>query len=90
MGRERIQTRADGDTVDQIENYREDHDVSNSEAMRRLIRRGLEAEGYRGEADDEIPDGYAKAGINETTRIVGGTLIGVAGLLYLFAQLGVI
>jgi hypothetical protein len=90
MGRERIQTRADGDTVDQIENYREDHDVSNSEAMRRLIRRGLEAEGYRGETDDEIPDGYAKAGISQTARIIGGTMIGVALTLLLFAEVGVI
>jgi len=87
MGRERIQTRADGDTVEQIETYTDDHDVSQSEAIRRLIRRGLEAEGYRG---NEIPDEYAEAHISETARTVGGVLIGVALLLVLFAELGVI
>ena len=88
MGRERIQTRADGDTVEQIETYTDDHDVSESEAIRRLIRRGLKAEGYRG--NDEIPDDYAEAHMSETARTVGGVLIGVALLLVLFAELGLI
>lgn len=47
MGRERLQTRADSDTVEQVQDYQEDRDISDSEAVRRLLRRGLQAEGYR-------------------------------------------
>ena len=47
MGRERLQTRADSDTVEQVRDYTQDRDISDSEAVRRLLRRGLQAEGYR-------------------------------------------
>ena len=89
MGRERIQTRADGDTIEQIEDFREDHDVSQSEAVRRLIRRGLETEGYRNQGD-EIPDGYAKARINQTVRHTGGVLIALMLAFLVLAEVGAI
>ena len=59
MGRERIQTRADSDTVEQIENYRDERDISQSEAVRRLIRKGLRTEGLRADAvssEADVPD----------------------------------
>ena len=47
MARERIQTRADADTLSQVEEYVEDKEISESEAVRRLIRAGLITKGYR-------------------------------------------
>ena len=41
MGRERVQTRADPDTVEGIEQYREERELSHSEAVRRVLRAGL-------------------------------------------------
>ena len=71
MARERVQTRADADTLDQLEQYAADKEISQSEAVRRLIRTGLVAKGYR---DAEAGD-YAEAHINRTVRLIGGVLM---------------
>ena len=42
MGREKVQTRADPDTVEGIEQYRNEKGISNSEAVRRVLRTGLQ------------------------------------------------
>lgn len=50
MSRERVQTRCDPDTVAAIEKYAEQAEISESEAVRRLLRRGVDhtpdLEGY--------------------------------------------
>jgi len=44
MSRKRqFQTRLDPDVADRVEQYAEDNDLSNSEAVRRLVREGIEA-----------------------------------------------
>jgi hypothetical protein len=80
-----IQARADPDTVEGIEEYAEERDISRSEAIRRLLREGLEA----GEEDDETEE-YAVAKMSPTVRLVGGLLIGLALLFLLLSELGVL
>ena len=46
MGRKRLQTRADADTADAVEDYADDHDLTQSEDVRRMIRAGLTQHGY--------------------------------------------
>lgn len=82
MKRERVQTRADTDTVEQVEEYADEKDISESEAVRRLLRAGLVQKGYR-EADTA---GFATANISYTIRLVGGLLIGLLILALLVIQ----
>lgn len=42
MSREKVQTRCDPDTVEAIDRYQEQKELSRSEAVRRLLRAGLE------------------------------------------------
>lgn len=52
MAREKFHTRLDPGDAERLSEYKEDHGIDqNSEALRRLIRRGLEAEGYKHEPD---------------------------------------
>jgi hypothetical protein len=46
MAKKRANTRVEPDTNEAIEKYREDFDLGESEALRRLIRAGLASEGY--------------------------------------------
>jgi hypothetical protein len=46
MARELVQTRADADTVESLEAYAEEADISRSEAIRRLLRTGLAEHGH--------------------------------------------
>lgn len=46
MARELVQTRADADTVESLEAYAEEADISRSEAIRRLLRTGLVQHGH--------------------------------------------
>jgi len=82
MARERIQTRADADTLEQVEQYADDKDISYSEAVRRLVRTGLIEKGYReAEADG---DQLAEARMNETAR-QSGTILMILMLAFLTA-----
>jgi hypothetical protein len=47
MTRERIQTRDDPDVTEAIEEMADEKDISKAEAIRRLVRTGLEVKGYR-------------------------------------------
>ena len=47
MTRERIQTRDDPDVTEAIEKMADEEDISKAEAVRRLVRTGLEVKGYR-------------------------------------------
>ena len=44
MPKELIQAREDGDVIDEIEDFADEKEITRSEAVRRLIRTGLEAE----------------------------------------------
>ena len=44
MPKELIQAREDGDVIDEIEEFADEKEITRSEAVRRLIRTGLEAE----------------------------------------------
>jgi len=54
MKREQLQARCDPDTVDDVKAYQEAKGISKSEAVRRLIRTGIEAKAD--EADDDEPE----------------------------------
>ena len=53
MPREQLQARCDPDTIDEVQQLADEKGISKSEAVRRLIREGLEAKAD--EADDEPP-----------------------------------
>lgn len=53
MPRKQLQARFDPDVVEAVEAYADDHDISRSEAMRRMLRGGLSAQGY----EIATPDG---------------------------------
>ena len=86
MARERIQTRADADTLNQVEQYAEDREISESEAVRRLVRAGLIEKGYRDAEAGEL----AAANIAAFVREVGGAMIGVIAAVLLLVELGVL
>jgi len=46
MGKQRVQTRVEPDTKNRIDEYAEDRDIGDAEALRRLIRSGLANEGH--------------------------------------------
>ena len=52
MARELVQTRADADTVETLEAFAEERDITRSEAIRRLLRTGLAQEGHPVAATD--------------------------------------
>jgi len=89
MARERIQTRADADTLEQVEQYAEDKDISYSEAVRRLVRTGLIEKGYR-EAEAGGETEYAEAHIHPLVREIGGPMIGVIAAILLLVQVGML
>lgn len=43
--KQQFQTRLDPDVADRVEQYADENDLSNSEAVRRLVRQGIEASG---------------------------------------------
>ncbi|OYR65173.1 hypothetical protein [Halorubrum ezzemoulense] len=88
MARERIQTRADADTHEQVEQYAEDRDISNSEAVRRLVRTGLVEKGYRESEIDR--DELAVAEYHQTARTAGGALIGLLVVFLTLSEVGLL
>jgi len=58
MKREQLQARCDPDTVDDVKAFQEQKDITKSEAVRRLIRAGLEA---KAREDEDGP--LRKAGL---------------------------
>ena len=67
MARELVQTRADADTVEALEEFAEEKEITRSEAIRRLLRSGLEAQD---EPDDETdgPDDHRTNPTRHTTN----------------------
>lgn len=52
--REHVQTKVFGDTKKSMDQYGEDHEYSDYETVRNLIRSGLVAEGYRSGGDTRL------------------------------------
>jgi len=82
MARSRLQTRCDNDTIEQVEAYADEKDISQSEAVRRLIRTGLVQKGHR----SPQAAGYVQANINRRARLIGGALIAILLLVLLVVQ----
>jgi len=53
MSRELMQARFDPDTIEQVEQYAEDTDISRSEALRRSVREGVLVLSHDGEQETE-------------------------------------
>lgn len=64
MARKQLQARFDPDVVDAVEDYADDHDISRSEAMRRMLRSGLSSNGY----EIAVADGVGAVGEIEKLR----------------------
>lgn len=69
MARERVQTRCDPATVEQIEDYADEIDESKSESVRQLIRAGLADRGYQIAAADGMGTGQLDELANQLTEI---------------------
>lgn len=44
MAKEQFQTRLESDTAERVEAYRDDHDLTSAEAVRRLVTAGLDSQ----------------------------------------------
>jgi hypothetical protein len=72
--------------AEKVDEFQDEHDISQAEAVRRLIDAGLEVERDDGEIIDTR--GMATARMNETARTAGGAMIGVMVLLLLLLEVG--
>jgi hypothetical protein len=79
--KKQVQTRIASDTNDQLERYQEERDISQADAVRRLIRSGLANEGYPVAATD----GGSARSIEDTTleKIGSPRTIGIATAIML-------
>ena len=80
MGNEMFQARLDDDFADRIHEYREDNYMNKSEAVRHLLRVGLEAE-----TREEEDSGEGRLGVLE--RLAGPNMMGVAVVLLFLSAL---
>ena len=90
MARELIQTRADGDTVEALEEFAEESDITRSEAIRRLVRSGLAKHGHPVKAADgagELTDRLDRLEAEQERANRLHTAALLAGVLYLVATL---
>lgn len=76
MGQQHIQTRVPDDLADRIDTYQEHEEYMNdAEALRALLRAGLDAEGYAEDGVDDDPtdgtDTGERAGFESTAPISG-------------------
>jgi hypothetical protein len=88
MARKRIQTRDDRDVKEAVERMAEDKEITEAEAVRRLVRTGLAVKGYDSPGvvsvgSDDVKqlaerEGYSTAEISQSVRVVGGLLLGLA------------
>lgn len=88
MPREKYQTRLPADTSEEVEEYIEEKQISQAEAIRRLVETGLEVERDDGEIVDTR--GLATARMNQTARTGGGFLIGLMVFVLLLLEVGLL
>lgn len=77
-----VQTRVASDTKEKLEEYRENQNLSQADALRRLIRDGLDH--TEPERDDKADD---EADIMQTVQIIGGAVIGIAAIGIMLSEL---
>jgi hypothetical protein len=80
MGKTRVQTRVEPDTKSQIDDYAEDRDIGDAEALRRLIRSGLAAEGHAVTTADGGPETNTLL-----ERLAAPLTVGIGAALLAFA-----
>lgn len=86
MPRDRYQTRLPTDDADRLDDYADHHDISESEAVRRLIRAGLEAESKDDDDRGEVQRAAQVATLVSTVLLaifafVGVLILSVTGVL---------
>jgi len=79
MKREQLQARCDPDTVDDVKAFQEQKDITKSEAVRRLIRAGLEAK-------DEDEDGPLRQA-GQTGTLISILVIAILSFVLQFIML---
>ena len=85
--RQRVQTRCDPETIDALQKYIDENDVSQAEAVRRLIRTGLHIHGYEIE---EYEQAIKHQRARSSAYLAGAVLLVLFGLLVgLFVGVGV-
>ena len=92
MGRTKVQTRADDDTTQALAEYADEKDITQSEAVRRLIRDGLLTRGYEldvPEAATATDDGGEVYTVRQTGTFLLAASIG-ASVLATILTLGVL
>lgn len=88
MPREKYQTRLPADTAGEVEEYIDENDISQAEAIRRLVETGLEVERDDGEILDTRQKATART--NQVARAGGGLLIGAMVFLLLLLEVGLL
>jgi len=88
MPREKYQTRLPADTSEEVEEYIEENQISQAEAIRRLVETGLEVE--RDDGDILDTRRMASAGVNQTAQTGGGVLIALMVFLLLLLEVGLL
>lgn len=73
MAKERYQTRLPADKAEELEQFKNDRDISTAEAVRRLVDRGLEqtGEGQPAETVDDL-DSSQRAGVARARERTAG------------------
>ena len=90
MTRKRVQTRADADTVESLEAYADETDISESEAVRRLLRTGLAEHGHPVAAADgagQLADRLDRLEAEQQRATELHTAALLTGVLYIVATL---
>lgn len=86
-------TRLPNDLDSEFVEYRDEREINDSEAVRNLVRAGLEAERADDEIDEETKRDEARAGSGAATQVTSGILalsvpMSTAGVLALFLDVG--
>ena len=88
MSRELMQARFDPDTIEEVEQYAEDTDISRSEALRRAVREGVLVLSHDGEQETE-GERYANAQ-SGTFILVGAFVASLFGTLTALSMAGLL
>lgn len=81
-----LQARVEHTTKDAVDNYADENDLSQSEAVRRLIHHGLADEGYNAAGDRNWLERLASTGTMTIAAVVGLLAVGLSGLAALLAD----
>lgn len=81
MAQELYNTRLPSDTAQRVDEYMEEHDISKSEAVRRLVSAGLERV-------DECDQPHMEMWISNTVRTMGSAALTSAIILIILSSLG--